>query len=170
MENNVYSIKNEYDEILTFLLELQAEERMQFFLLLFYMKMRFCLHKKLLQPFQLYCPFFCSLELQAEERMHSEQLLAELKEQESKIRQRERILEEQEKRRSPNNIMDNMIFFIAFFQLYKSNFFIKRNSMFLCSNKNFFCTHDKSFIYKHSYYKIPIPLSSEFLFYIDFLL
>lgn len=64
MENNVYSIKSEYDEILTFLLELQAEER-----------------------------------------MHSEQLLAELKEQESKIRQRERILEEQEKRRSPNITM-----------------------------------------------------------------
>lgn len=64
MENNVYSIKSEYDEILTFLLELQAEEK-----------------------------------------MHSEQLLAELKEQESKIRQRERILEEQEKRRSPNITM-----------------------------------------------------------------
>lgn len=64
MENNVYSIKDEYDEILTFLLELQAEEQ-----------------------------------------MNSEQLLAELREQESKIRQRERILEEQEKRRSPNITM-----------------------------------------------------------------
>ena len=64
MENNISSIKSEYDEILTFLLELQAEEARR-----------------------------------------SEQLLMELKEHESRIRQRERILEEQEKRRSPNITM-----------------------------------------------------------------
>lgn len=64
MENNVSTAKSEYDEIWTFLLELQEEELKR-----------------------------------------SEQLLMELKEQESKIRQRERILEEQEKRRSPNITM-----------------------------------------------------------------
>lgn len=45
------------------------------------------------------------LELRAEEQAYSEQLLSRLKEQESKIRQRERILEEQQKRRSPNITM-----------------------------------------------------------------
>lgn len=61
MEENVKLLKNEYSEMLTFILELQAEEL-----------------------------------------QHSEELLKELKEQESKIRQRELILEEQEKRRAPN--------------------------------------------------------------------
>ena len=64
MENNKYPLKSEYDEMLSFIQELQKEET---------------------------------------ER--SENMFAILKEHERKIRQRELLLEEQGKRRSPNIAM-----------------------------------------------------------------